>query len=157
MRCGAIRGEDGVAVVMVMALVGVLVLVGLIGTGAAAIVVAHRRAQAAADLAALGAAVAVAEGGDACVAAADLAVQNGATTSACVVVGAVVTVDVVVRLPEALGQRTVSARARAGPASTEQARSGQSPSRSTYATTRLNNAVVPAGSESMVAGSSASS
>ena len=53
----------------------------------AAMVTAHRSAQSAADLAALGGRAAVAEGGDACAAPRRIAAANGAALDSCAVVG----------------------------------------------------------------------
>lgn len=117
MRGGAARrDEDGVGTVLVLALVGVLVFLALVASGTTAIVVGHRRAQLAADLAALAGAAAAQDGRDPCAAAADQAARNGATGQECAVDGPVVRVVVRVVLPAALGHREVRARARAGPA-----------------------------------------
>jgi secretion/DNA translocation related TadE-like protein len=81
-----------------------------------AMVVAHRRAQAAADLAALAGAGALARGVDPCASAAAVAEANDATLTACTVAGAQVRLVVTVAGPRGLGQTgDLTARARAGP------------------------------------------
>jgi secretion/DNA translocation related TadE-like protein len=93
-----------------------LMFVGLGLSGVAAIVVTHRSAQAAADLAALAAASAAAVGQDACAAAERSAVANAAALASCEPVGVVVTVTVRADGPRLLGRRyDVTAQARAGP------------------------------------------
>jgi secretion/DNA translocation related TadE-like protein len=100
----------------VVACLGVLMLLGAALGVVAAMVVAHRRAEAAADLAALAAAHAVQLGGDACVQAARVARGNGAGLTSCAVTGQDVVIEVVVPGPRWLGQRAdLRARSRAGP------------------------------------------
>jgi uncharacterized membrane protein len=60
------RGERGAATILVIAMAGVLLLVGSALGVVQAMVVAHRRAQAAADLAALAGASASMRGEDPC-------------------------------------------------------------------------------------------
>lgn len=112
----------GAATVLAVAMAGVLLLVGAATGVVGAIVVAHRRAQAAADLAALAGATALAggrtghPGRDPCPAAAEVAEANGAVLATCLVDGADVVVGVRVSGPRWLGQdRDLSASARAGP------------------------------------------
>lgn len=109
--------ERGSATVLVLAASGLVMFVGLALAGVAAIVLVHRSAQAAADLAALAAASAATSGGDAC-AAADLSAEaNAASVSSCTRVGTVVTVTVRVAGPRLLGRDyDAIAEARAGPA-----------------------------------------
>ena len=109
------RREDGAAVVAAMSMIGLLVVLAVVSGAAASIVVGHRRVQAAADLAVLGAATALGDGGDPCAAAATLAHRNGAISQSCAVVGWTVTVVVGRQLPAALGGAWLRARARAGP------------------------------------------
>ncbi|MBF4767853.1 flp pilus-assembly TadE/G-like family protein [Nocardioides agariphilus] len=95
---------------------GVLMLV----TGALAVMagmfVAHRQAQAAADLAALAGAAASERGEDACHRAGAVAAANGATLDECAVEEATVTVTASVEGPSWLGQRgRLVGTARAGP------------------------------------------
>jgi secretion/DNA translocation related TadE-like protein len=111
------RTERGAATVLVTACLGVLLLVGAALAVVAAMVTAHRAAQAAADLAALGGATALQHGSDPCVAARSVATDNGARLTGCAVAGEDVTVDVEVAGPRWLGQpHDLSASARAGPA-----------------------------------------
>lgn len=107
------RSESGSATVLVVAMAGVLmfVMVGLSAVGG--LVTAQRRAQAAADLAALGGAAAP---DDACSAAGRIAAANAAVLDGCEVAGSEVTVVVSVAGPHLPGRRVrVSAEARAGP------------------------------------------
>lgn len=116
MRCPA--GEGGAATLVVLAMAGVLLLVGAALGVAQALVVDHRRAQAAADLAALAGASAGRWGLDACDAVRRVATANAAELTSCTVVAGVV--DVVVRVagPRWLGQTSdLTAQARAGPGS----------------------------------------
>jgi secretion/DNA translocation related TadE-like protein len=108
--------ERGSATVLVVTLAGVLVLLGAALAVATAMVVAHRSAQSAADLAALAGARGVASGDDGCAVASRVAADNGARVTACAVVGRVVDVSVDVRGPHWLGQTgDLAARSRAGP------------------------------------------
>jgi secretion/DNA translocation related TadE-like protein len=109
-------GERGAATLLALAMTGVLLLVGA-GLGVVGAMVAdHRRAQAAADLAALAGAGASARGDPACVAAGELARLNDAELLECSVDGAEVRVRVRVAGPRWLGQDAdLEARARAGP------------------------------------------
>lgn len=115
--------QRGAATVLVVAMAGVLLLVGSATGVVAAIVVAHRKAQSAADLAALAGATALADPGsrgarDPCGAAGDVAAANHARLSSCVVDGEDVLVEVTVAGPHWLGQdRDLVGTARAGPAS----------------------------------------
>ncbi|WP_299931158.1 Rv3654c family TadE-like protein [uncultured Nocardioides sp.] len=113
------RGESGAATVLVVAMAGVLmfVMVGLAAVGG--LVTAQRRAQAAADLAALGGASALAGvrgSADACAAAARVAGANAAALDACTPDGRTVRVTVSVDGPDVPWREVrVSAEARAGP------------------------------------------
>ncbi|WP_235536035.1 Rv3654c family TadE-like protein [Nocardioides sp. Root190] len=111
------REDRGAATVLAVAMAGVLLLVGAAASVVGAIVVAHRSAQAAADLAALaGASVAADATGDPCAAAATIAGRNGAEVRSCAITHGTVEVEVVVPGPRWLGQdQDLSARARAGP------------------------------------------
>ena len=111
------RGQTGAATLLAVAMAGVLMLVGAALAVVGAMVVAHRQAQAGADLAALAGATAAARGGDACQAARDVARLNDGTVVACAVDGGTVTVKVRVPGPRWLGQQSdLDARSRAGPA-----------------------------------------
>lgn len=109
---GRARGEGGTATVLTLTLVLALVAVAWGAASAVGVVVAHRSAQNAADLAALAAAADLAKGADACVAAREVSRANGAGLVACSVAGASVMVEVAV---EAKVGGTARARARAGP------------------------------------------
>ena len=110
------RGQDGAAVVLGLGLVAVLVFVAAVCVGIVAIVLGHRQAQAAADLASLAGAGALQRGADPCAAAQLIAGRQHAVLTTCVVEGGSVLVTTAVRLPGALGHRELPARARAGPA-----------------------------------------
>jgi secretion/DNA translocation related TadE-like protein len=108
--------ERGAATVLAVSFLGVLLLVGSALAVVGAMVVAHRNAQSAADLAALAGAGAIADGGDPCPAAARLAAHNDARLQECTVTALEVTVEVTVTGPRWLGQpHDLTARARAGP------------------------------------------
>jgi secretion/DNA translocation related TadE-like protein len=108
--------ERGAATLLAVSFLGVLLLVGSALAVVAAMVVAHRAAQSAADLSALAGASAVADSADPCAAAADVAIGNGARVESCAVAGREVTIEVVVTGPHWLGQpHDLRAVARAGP------------------------------------------
>jgi secretion/DNA translocation related TadE-like protein len=111
------QGERGAVTVLAVALLGFLLMVTAALGVVAAIVVAHRRAQAAADLAALAGAAALQHAADACGAAGAVAAANQARLSACRIAGQDVVVTVRVDGPRWLGQHgSLAAMARAGPA-----------------------------------------
>jgi secretion/DNA translocation related TadE-like protein len=104
--------------VLVLPLVGVLATVTLLVAVVAGALVAVRRAQSAADLAALAGAAAASRGHDACEAARRVAGRNGALLESCEAVGRDVLVRVVSRGPTLMGRTvTVREQARAGPSS----------------------------------------
>jgi secretion/DNA translocation related TadE-like protein len=107
--------QHGSVSLLVVAMAGVLlVLTAALGV-VAAMVHAHRMAQAAADLAALAGARRTVHG-DACGIAGLIAEANGGRLSSCQVVGRDVTVEVTVVGPHWLGQGSdLTARSRAGP------------------------------------------
>ena len=107
--------ERGAAVVIAIALIAVLVFVAAICVGSIGIVLAHRRAQAAADLASLAGAGALQRVDDPCVSAIAIAERHDAAITDCVVEGSTVVVTTAITLPLALTGRQVAARARAGP------------------------------------------
>lgn len=110
------RHDRGSATLFAVACLGLLLLVGTALGVVAAVFVAHRSAQAAADLAALAGAAAVADGADGCAAAGRIAAANGAQLGECHVAGAEVTVMVTVTGPPWLGRTAdLHGRARAGP------------------------------------------
>lgn len=102
--------------VLALGLVFVLTTAALVAGAVVAVVATHRKAQAAADLAALAGATDLQVGRDPCAAAARIAVANGAEVRRCSVLGDEVAVSVIIALPGALARREVRARARAGPA-----------------------------------------
>jgi secretion/DNA translocation related TadE-like protein len=109
--------ESGAATVVAVAMAGVLMFV-MVGLGAAGgLVVAQRRAQAAADLSALAGATTTS---DACVEAGRVAAANQAVVDGCRLDGEAVSVVVSVRGPELpwasrWSEVRVTAEARAGP------------------------------------------
>lgn len=111
------RDERGAAVVVGVGVIAVLVLVAMVGVGVVGIVLAHRRAQTAADLGSLAGAAALQRGADPCMAAGMVVGRQHATVTRCVVDGTSVTLATAVDLPTSLGGGAVLARARAGPAS----------------------------------------
>lgn len=110
------RDQRGAATLLVLSMVAVLLSLAVALSGVAALVIAHRRAQAAADLAALAGASALARGRDACPAAAAVATANGARLVTCAVLDRDVRLQVRVEGPVLLGRRrALDAQARAGP------------------------------------------
>ena len=109
--------ESGSASVLVVAMVGVLLMVGSALGVVTAMVRAHRVAQAGADLAALAGARGLALGRDACADAGRIAAANDSRLTGCRVHGLSVVVTVEAAGPHWLGQAAdLSAEARAGPA-----------------------------------------
>lgn len=113
---GRPTADRGSAVPFAVATLGLMLFVGA-GLGVvAAMVAAHRTAQAAADLAALSGASALQDRADACSTAARVAEANDAALDRCQVSGEEVSVSVRVTGPRWLGQRSdLTAEARAGP------------------------------------------
>ena len=110
------RDEVGSATVLVLAMAGVLVLIGAALGTVAAMVQAHRLAQSGADLAALAGAQGIASGRDGCSEAGRIAEANHVHLDACRVAGRDVLVTVRADGPRWLGQQAdLSAEARAGP------------------------------------------
>ncbi len=110
------RSERGAATLLVVAMAGVLLLVGTALGVVVAMVAAHRQAQSASDLAALAAAVSAGRGVDGCDTAQVVARANGASLINCTLVGTDATVTVRVPGPRLLGQAAdFSATAHAGP------------------------------------------
>gem|GEM_PF-884633 len=148
------RQDRGAATVLVTACLGVLLLIGCALAVVAAMVTAHRSAQAAADLAALAGAIAARDGGDPCAAARAVAAANGAALTGCSPDGAEITVEVEVAGPRWLGQvHDLTAAARAGPADVRGGLSADWPGRATRiirtgtgdSMNRLSGASVPGG------------
>jgi secretion/DNA translocation related TadE-like protein len=115
-RRASARDERGAATVVATACLGVVLMVGA-GLGVAtAMVVDHRRAQSAADLAALAGAAAVQAGADGCAAAGRVATANDTDLVGCQLAGADVVVEVRASGPHWLGQvADLEGHARAGP------------------------------------------
>lgn len=113
------RRERGSATVFAVSCLALLLIVAAALGVVASLVRAHHAAEAAADLAALSAAVAMQQGGDPCSVAARIAGDNGAALATCRVSGDEVWTWVTVAGPRWLGQSAdLTARARAGPAGT---------------------------------------
>ena len=109
--------QRGAATLLVTAMCGLLLLVGLAAVAVAGAFVAARRAQSAADLAALAAASALRTGADGCHVAAMVAEANHARLDRCRVRGSDVSVEVSLPGPRLAGrQPRLVGRARAGPA-----------------------------------------
>lgn len=106
-------GEAGVASVLAVVLTCGLVAIAWVATNAVAVVVAHRQAQTAADLAALAAAADLMDANHGCGTAAAVAIANQASLVSCAVEGRSVLVEVEVKVKGRGGE--VHARARAGP------------------------------------------
>ncbi len=116
-RRGRPRNDEGAATVWAAGLLLLVTFVALALAGVGGVLVAHRQSQAAADLAALAAAGALQDGGDACGIAAAIAARNGATLVDCRQEGddVVVTTRVTAEGVPA-GPWHLDGRARAGPA-----------------------------------------
>lgn len=111
------RGQSGAATILAVAMMGFLVTVTVAATGVVGVVAAHRRAQSAADLAALAGAAALQDGGDACRQAGFVATRNGATLRQCEVDDWTVAVVVSRELRLPSSSMELAARGRAGPVS----------------------------------------
>jgi secretion/DNA translocation related TadE-like protein len=110
------RDAVGSATLLVLAMGGVLMLLGASLAVVTAMVADHRSAQSAADLAALAAAQGVRAGADGCAEAARVATANAAELIGCSVTGGTVDVQVRVAGPRWLGQTAdLLAHSRAGP------------------------------------------
>lgn len=113
------RDERGSGSVLVVALTAVVLLLGLAAAFVTATVAAHRKAQAAADLAAVAGATVLQRGGEPCAGAAVIAEANGAAVTSCGVIGGDVRVQVALDGPALAGYGwRLTGRARAGPATT---------------------------------------
>ena len=113
------RREDGFAVPVVLSLGGVLISLALAGVAGGQVLVAQRRAAAAADLSALAGAVAAQHGQDPCAAAHRMADLDGATLGSCEVDGERVRVVSEVELRMGGHELVVRARGHAGPRSAD--------------------------------------
>ena len=117
-RCRDVHAgaERGSAVPFALAALGLLLFLGSGFGVVAALVVDHRRAQSAADLAALAGAIAMQHGADGCDAAGQIAGRNGARLASCDSAGEQLTITVEVDGPQLFGHDVeLSAEARAGP------------------------------------------
>lgn len=111
------RGDRGSASMLVVVHLSVLLVLTCALAAVGGLVTAHRRAQSAADLAALAGAAALADGRDACGQARAIASSNGAQLRDCWVRDREVRVRVTAPGPRWLGRRpSLAAEARAGPA-----------------------------------------
>ncbi|HNM96624.1 MAG TPA: pilus assembly protein TadG-related protein [Marmoricola sp.] len=116
MTPAAQRDDVGAGSVLALLVVMVLTFVGVIGVGVGGLLIAHRQAQAAADLAALAGASALQWGDSGCVAAARIAARNRAGLTGCVISDQTIAVTVEVSLAgEGVFNWHLPARARAGP------------------------------------------
>lgn len=112
------RCERGAITVIAVSTLGMLLLLTAAFAVAEAMVAAHRRAQAAADLAALAGAQALQDAADVCGAATTIARANDAVLRSCQIDGQDVLVTTRVAGPRWLGAHgDLSAQARAGPGS----------------------------------------
>lgn len=108
--------QRGSAVPLVVAALALLATVTLLIAGLGGALIGQRRAETAADLAALAGAQAASRGGDACAAAARAAGLNGAVLRRCTREGSDVWVQTLGRTAGLFGRRlTVTASAKAGP------------------------------------------
>ena len=109
--------DAGAGTVLVVAVAGLLLTIGVALGVVAALVVDHRKAQSAADLASLAGAGALARGGDPCGQARRVAAANGAAVVSCATRGLDVLGEGVLPGPRWWGwSGDLRARARAGPA-----------------------------------------
>lgn len=109
------RCDRGSAAVYAVMAVGLLVVAALGAVTVAGIVAGHRKAAAAADLAALAGASAVQRGRPACAAAVEIAEANRSRLVGCSVLGPVVQVEVIVEVGSPFETWSMRGRARAGP------------------------------------------
>jgi secretion/DNA translocation related TadE-like protein len=110
------RGERGAVTVLTVAMLGMLLLLTAALAVGEAMVVAHRRAQSAADLAALAGAQAIQQAQDPCGAASAVAAANDAVVTGCAVDAYDVTISAQVAGPRWLGSHAdFDAEAKAGP------------------------------------------
>lgn len=111
------RDEQGVATAWGLGLIGLLAVMAFVAAAVIGILAGHRRAEAAADLAALAGAGELRDGGDACGTAGLIARRNRAALVDCRPVGWRVEVVVRVRVRGLFGRvHALEGRALAGPA-----------------------------------------
>ena len=108
------RDARGAATVLGVGFIGLILTVALVAVGITAVVFAHRRAQSAADLAALAAASGYQRGVTPCGEARRIAEANGAHLVSCALDGPVATVEVEC-LAAVGGTFRMHGRAKAGP------------------------------------------
>lgn len=109
--------QRGSATVLALPLLGALTVTAVLLAFVGGALGTRRRVAAAADLAALAGAAAIQHGEDGCSAASSITARNGAVLDSCVVQGTHVLVRAHAETAPLLGRTlTVSARARAGPA-----------------------------------------
>lgn len=110
------RAERGSASLLGVAAIGVLMLMTMAAVFACGLVVAHRQAQAAADLGALSAAIAHQRGDEGCGPATAVAHKHGAELRSCAITDDIAVVRVSVASPTWWGfSYDLQAEARAGP------------------------------------------
>ena len=109
------RDEAGAGTVLAVAMIGLLVTVTVATSGAVGLVAGHRRAQAAADLAALAGAAALQDGDDPCRRAGTIAERNGGSLRRCRVEEWNVSLVVVSSVDLPVGSIDLRARSHAGP------------------------------------------
>ena len=111
----ATRDECGAGTILALAMMGLILTVTVATSGVVGVVAGHRRAQAAADLAALAGATALQDGADACARAGHIAARNSTALGACVAEGWEVRVTVVEEVALPGMTMELKARGRAGP------------------------------------------
>lgn len=111
------RRERGSATAYALVFIGLLTTLALVASTIAGLFVGHRKAAAAADVAALAGAAAMQHGGVGCEAAARISTANQAKLVSCAANGAVIDVEVALDVQSAFGASfAVAGKARAGPA-----------------------------------------
>lgn len=110
------HGQRGSATVYAMVFIGLMTTLALVAVAIAGMFVGHRKAAAAADLAALAGAAALQQGRPGCEAAGRIAAANQVELVSCQTNGAVVDVEVAMDVHSAFGAIfAAAAEARAGP------------------------------------------
>lgn len=110
------RSERGAATLFALGGLLLLSMLAMLLAVVGGTLVTHRRAQSAADLAALAGAAAIQHGRDGCSSATRTAAGNGAELDSCEADGGYVTVRASIETPRMFGRRlVVRAEARAGP------------------------------------------
>jgi len=110
------RGQRGSATVYALVFIGLLTTLALVALAIAGLFVGHRKAAAAADVAALAGAAALQHGRPGCEAAGRISAANRVQLVSCETYGAVVDVEVALDAQSAFGATFVATgEARAGP------------------------------------------